>query len=172
MERNLLQGSRDRKMKIQLIYVPEEQLGTHLNICPTITKNDETDILKCGEVTNLDGFVNDAQAMEIVVNNVLDYISLSDVMNTLDHWIKKLRHGGHLILSGIDAYLIAKAFTEYKISIEEFNILLHGPQNHPLTTKRVNLTVHGLANYLTEKGLYIIRKRIDVYDYVIEAARQ
>ena len=80
-----------------------------------------------------------------------------------------MRHGSTIIITGTDAYEVAKDYVNYKISIDDFNVLLHGNPS----IKTATLTLHGLVHFLeTVFGLKIIRKSLEDYNYVIEAQRQ
>jgi len=60
-----------------------------------------------------------------------------------------------------------------RMSIEDFNILLHGNQRDTVNIKTATLTLHGMVNFLQEDfGLTIVRKTLEDYNYVIEAKRQ
>lgn len=113
----------------------------------------------------LDQHVEDGEAEELIIDGVLEFVPIVDVMDTLTRWVKKLRHGGIIIINGYDAYLICKAFTEFNITIEQFNIMIHG------NGKSVNLTCMGLSHFLSDAGLKIKQRRIDQFKYSIEAIR-
>lgn len=117
---------------------------------------------------NFDKLVQDAEATEIIADDIIEYIPAEQAITVISYWMRKLRHGGKLILTGIDAYLVAKAFAEHMINVDEFNGLIHG---NP-TNKCINLTTFGLVHFLTENfKAKILTKRIDGYSFVIEAQR-
>lgn len=118
------------------------------------------------DVRNLE--LCDAEATEILALDVIDHISVAEVNVTLDHWVSKLRMGGKLIVGGVDAFSVAKAFSVYQISIDEYNELVHGGDKPRL----VSLTMGGLTSYFEQKhGLKIIKKRYDGFSYLIEVER-
>lgn len=159
-------------MKVNLLYgvIGKVQTG-YLNIYPFA--EEETEHVQMGDIQNLDQFVCDAEATEIIAIDVLDYVELPKITNVLDHWSSKLRKGGKLILGCTDGYIAAKAFADYKISVEEFNIIIHGSQEMPHLIKRVSLTMAGLTKYLeTVHNLKVIKKRYDGYGLIIEAERK
>jgi hypothetical protein len=120
----------------------------------------------------LDEAADDAEATEIVLNNYLEYVPLPQLTEFLAHVVAKLRHGGTLVITGTDAYAVAKDYVHYELSIEDFNILLHGNQDDEQNVKVATLTVHGLVNFLTRDfGLDVVRQSLEDYVYIIEVTR-
>ena len=150
-------------MKLHIFHHGMDELNGFTNLC--LSQTDDKD----GE---LDAAVDDSEATEIVLSEALDYIPLSDLADFLDHVIKKLRHGGSITIIGTDAFTVAKNFAQYKLPIEEFNILMHGGASKPHHIKTATLTMHGVVNFLrTEFGLKVLRQSLEDYTYVIEAQR-
>jgi hypothetical protein len=150
-------------MKIHVHINDEDALSGYIDICLGQVQDRD------GE---LDAHVEDAEANEIILNNTLEFIPLPELTGFLTHVVKKLRHGGSLIVTGVDALSVAKDYSQYKMSIEDFNILLHGNQQDANNIKTATLTLHGMCNFLANDfGLKIIRKGLEDYNYVIEAQR-
>ena len=150
-------------MKVYLHHNHEDVLSGYNNIC--LGETDD----RCAEI---DVVIDDAEAIEIIANNVLEYVPQSEVIEFLTKIVNKLQHGGTLIITGVDAYTAAKDFVSYKISIEYFNALLHGGQEGGEKTKHTTLTLHGMVNFLqTRFGLKIISKVLEEHNFSIEAQR-
>jgi|TARA_R110002020_G_scaffold248502_1_gene462526 hypothetical protein len=156
-------------VKINLLYGSGDLLHTHLNLDPFTP--DETNILVRADVKNLDNFVDDAEAQEIIALDVIDYIPLTEINKVIGHWVSKLGHGGSLIIGGTDLFEVSKAFSQYRLDITEANKLIHGEQYKPYLIKRVNFTALGLADYLESLGLKLQKKRVNNYRITIEAIR-
>lgn len=149
--------------KIHFHINPDDELGGYTNICLGLVDNRNDEV---------NAHVDDAEANEIILNNVLEYILLTEITDFLGFIIGKLRHDGTLVITGVDAYTVAKDYVAYKLSIEDFNILLHGAQQDEHFIKTATLTLHGLVNFLQEEfGLEVVRKTLEDYTYVIEAKR-
>ena len=157
------------KSKINLLYGSGDVLHTHLNLDPFTSK--ETDVLIRADVKNLDDFVDDAEAQEIIALDVIDYIPLTDVNKVIKHWVSKLRHGGTLIIGGTDLFEVSKSFAQYRIDITRANKLIHGEQSKPYLIKRTNFTVLGLSDYLSSLGLKLQKKRVNDFIMTVEATR-
>ena len=150
-------------MKLHLHQNPTDEMNGYTNICLGTTDNRDDE---------LDAAVDNAEVTELVANNILEFIPLPQLTNFLTHMIQKLRHKGTFIITGIDAHTVAKDYTNYKLSIEDFNILLHGNQRDDSNIKVATLTMHGMVCFLREDfGLTITRQYLDEYNYVIEAIR-
>jgi len=150
-------------MKVHIYHHGAEEQPDAVNICLDAVPND---------IDALNEFVDDAEATQIILEEALDYIPLKELADFLETTVRKLRHGGKLIVVGTDALAVAKDFSQYKIPIEDFNILLHGGEKEPRQVKTATLTMHGIVNFLrNEYGLRILRQTIDDYTYVVEAQR-
>lgn len=156
-------------MKVLITLREKSILEDYLNFCPLI--NEERDNVKKIDINTLsiDSYIDDGELEEIIIDNMLDCVPITQTLNILNKLIKKVKHGGTIIINGIDAYLVAKAFVEMKISIEEFNVLLHGTDREIQRT--LGLTCSGVSNFLSESGLKIIHRRIDSFQYSVKAAR-
>ena len=166
-------------MKINLLYGDGKGdiLNSHLNINPFISDlSFEEDYIIQGEITNLDAYVDDAEEEEIIAYDVIDYLEPFTVNSVIDHWIKKIRHNGTIIIGATDLHLLSKAISQYKVDYFKANELLHGNQKEHYMIKKVSMTALGLCNYLTEKhGLKIMKKilgnNVDDFHMTIEAKR-
>jgi len=157
-------------MKVNLLYTETEPRPGYLNVSPFTTE--ESDDLKIGEVFDLDEWVDDAEATEIIASDVIDYLPANLVMDVIEHWVSKLRRGGTLIIGGTDLYEVCKGFTTYAMDVREANAYLHGhAADNPQFVKKITLTALGLSNFLAQKGLRIIKKRVTGYQFVVEAER-
>jgi hypothetical protein len=149
-------------MKVHLHINPEEAMSGYTNICLGYNHwKEEVDVR-----------VSDAEAKELIANNILEYVKLSDVLNTLEYLISKIRHGGRLIISGTDIDSVAQDYCQHKLTIEELNILIHGDQRDISNVKLVTLSMNDLISFLTKSGFNILRKTYHEYIYIIEAQRQ
>jgi hypothetical protein len=155
--------------KINLLYGSGDVLHTHLNLDPFTSE--ETDALIRSDIKNLDSFIDDAEAQEIIALDVIDYIPLTDINKVIQHWVSKLRHGGSLIIGGTDLFEVSNAFSQYRIDITQANKLIHGEQSKPYLIKRVNFTVMGLVDYLSALGLKLQKKRVSDFHMTVEAIR-
>lgn len=158
-------------MRINLLYLEEGARAGFVNVSPFATE--ETDELKIGDPTfNLDKLVDDAEATEIIANDVIDYLPASIVMDVLDHWVGKLRHGGRLVIGGTDLYEVCKGFTTYALDVHQANAHLHGhAADNPQYIKKITLTALGLSNFLATLGLKIVKKRVTGYHFIVETER-
>lgn len=128
---------------------------------------------KQGDVTNLDTIVCDAEAEEIIARDVIDFLPPIVVNRVIDHWIKKLSHGGKLVIGGIDMYDVCKAVASYALPPTDASIMLHGEQE---PTKGWNIrkstaNMSDVVQLLKAKGLNIISKRCANYRFSVVAER-
>ena len=156
--------------KINLMYGPGDVLHTHLNINPFAEEEDGKTIVR-GDVKNLDKYCDDSELSELIATDVIDYIPAYENRETIDNWIKKIRLGGKIVIGGIDMFEVCKSVALYETDNFEANILLHGEQTKPYMMRKCNFTAIGLAEYLEEKGIQVIKKRIHNYKMIVEGKR-
>lgn len=157
-------------MKVNLIYGEGDVLTGYLNLHPFAMQ--DTDEVKIADVKNIDRFVCDAEANEIIATDVIDYLVSHEVPKIIQHWVRKLRHGGKIVIGGIDMNEVTRGFVNGDLDLETTNKLLHGQQTQPHLVRRVNLSLIGIANFLNEDcGLKVMKKRMAGYSYLVEATR-
>lgn len=161
-------------MKLNLIYGEGDYLNGYLNLHPFAMQETEQPKIRIADIKNLDRWVSNAEATEIIATDVIDYLLIQEVPQIIAHWISKLRHGGKIVIGGTDMLEVSKAFHEYEIDLQTVNKLLHGQQTQPHLVKRVNLTLMGIKTFLQtdNHGLKIIKTRRAGYNYIVEAQRQ
>jgi predicted SAM-dependent methyltransferase len=152
-------------MKINLMHGSGTILSGFINI-------DDTQNNKM-RVDNLDKICEDSECDEIIAEDVIDYFSSKEVDLIIQGWVSKLRHGGKIVIGGIDLDEICKSLYNKRINLVEANILIFGNQKHPWEFRKSGLTSILLVKVLKNYGLNIIKKRINLinYHYVIEAER-
>lgn len=157
--------------KINLIYGEGDVLHTHLNINP-FAEEEKQDVIVRDDIKNLDKYADDAELMELVASDVLDYIPITECEEVMYNWFKKIRIGGTIIIGGTDLLEVCKSLSQYRLDITEANKLIHGEQEKPYLIKRINFTAVGLADYIqTKYGFKIIKKRVNNYKMIVEARR-
>ena len=108
--------------------------------------------------------IDDSEATEIIASDVINFVTLDSIERLLDGWIKKLRHGGKMIIGGVEVDEVCKAFMHRAIDLQTFNQFMHnGRTSH--------VPIHDLEKMLTQKGLVIEKKRIDSFNMILEARR-
>lgn len=153
-------------MKIRLTVGEKEKLNGYTNIDP-ITKFDGISI----DVRNLDGLASDAECTEIIAEGVIDFLHKEDFVLAISNWVKKMRHGGKIIVTSIDALEVAKSFSRKKIDIRAFNEAIHGNFSEGWDVFLSHTTIEELSSVLESLGLVITKKRINGIKLMVEAKR-
>ena len=153
-------------MKIRITVGEKEKLNGYINMDP-ITKFD--DMLY--DIRNLDDVVSDAECMEIISDDVIDFLEKKGSMEALSHWVKKIRHGGKIVVTSIDAYEVAKSFYRKNLDIDMFNKAIHGNFSAPWDVRLSHTTIEELSDFLQSQGLNVTKKRINGIKLIIEAER-
>lgn len=157
--------------KVNLIHGEGDVLDTHLNINPFAKKTEEGMLVR-GDLTNIDKYVDDAEAEEIIAMDVIDYIPTTKTVESISNWISKLAIGGRIVIGGIDMIVISKSIADYSLDIASANLLIHGRQDQPYLIKRASFSAYDLAEYLElMHGLGIVKKDITNYKMFVEAQR-
>jgi hypothetical protein len=116
--------------------------------------------------------VDDGEATEIIAYNVIDCISHRTVDDCLDAILRKLAHGGLLVISACDYQAVARAITQGRLNPEEVNDLLYGPQDAGFwSTRKSAYSMDMLVNYFKHKGYTIESARFDLYQVVLSIRR-
>ena len=158
-------------MKLNLIYAQAGDVRNgYTNLNQFKIRNEELE----QDLHNLDNLVDDGEVEEILAYDVIDYLDASKVEATIDHWIRKLKVGGKIVVSGTDIIEVAKGVASYKLTISDANQLLYNvDKNNPRTYKKVAFSCGALKEYMAKKhGLKIVTARINGYQMVVSAEKQ
>jgi hypothetical protein len=99
--------------------------------------------------------IADDSVIEIVANQIIQYISIKELRDVIGNWAKKLKQGGILYIESIDYSFFGNEMSFEHISTDEVNELLFGDQNNPLRGL-YNLT--GMETFLTKLGFATVEK--------------
>ncbi len=125
-----------------------------------------------GKIDDLNILCEDGECVELLCPEVMDYIQSDKVLNTLKHYVGKLRHGGRLIIGGTDLHTLCKMIVLKQINCVEANYILHGQQKHAWDFHYGQINLDDLVGLLTNLGLKIMKKRLNGYRFVVEAVRE
>lgn len=153
-------------MKLNLlINNPGDVRSGYVNVDPAAQPG-ELDRVAC-DLTNLDPVADDAEVTELLAYDVFDQFPAGGAARLLDHWVKKLAHGGTIALSGVDLLELSKAFALRQLTVDEANGWLHGEKGE----RRATYTLQDLVDVLEQRGLRIIKKRSQGRRYIVVAQR-
>lgn len=127
--------------------------------------------IDASQSADIDGFVDDGEASEIVALDVLDYFPGPDVDDILNKWLKKLAHGGVLTLSVVDLREVSRAILAGSISLVDANELLFGKQEKDWQFKKSAFTLSQLAEVLETLGYKVLAKRVQNFRAVVTVQR-
>ena len=141
----------------------------YLNLDPHAPENDPQRTR--ASVVQLDDHVDDGEVEELLAHDVLEYIPGREADQVLNHWVKKLAHGGILSIRTPDLRAIAHGLTYRLITIDDANLVLHGDQAQDWQTCKATYSLDHLVKVLEGKGLKIIRRLKDGYHCLVVAQR-
>lgn len=150
-------------MKINLTYGGSSPIeNDHLNLDPLA---DGSDSRIQAHPNMLDAHVDRAGCEQLLARDVIDFFDPSLVDNLITHWVSKLRHGGMLVVGGIDLLEVCNAFSALYINRESATTLLFG------NNRRASMTLRDLTELMSNKGLKIIVNRADGFKYTVIGQR-
>lgn len=114
------------------------------------------EIYRNGDITNIDWIAEESSVDEILALDVLQYIQLSKVQDSLSNWISKLKSGGIIKISTVDIMALAEDFANNKITLSDFVFTAYGKQDHPVNFAKSAIDSSTLTKFLTSNGLKII----------------
>jgi hypothetical protein len=80
---------------------------------------------------NIDNVADSGECTEILGPNILDYIPKAEHADVIEHLISKLRHGGKIIIGGMDIISLAVNTFNKTISTSDANLLIYGQDDEP-----------------------------------------
>lgn len=149
------------------ISIDKPHLNGYINIDPCIA-NDKISF----DPRNLNDLLDKAEANQIIVDDVLDYISHTSIYNAIANWVEKLRHGGVIIITGNDLKEVCRKSFTGEIDTGTLNQILFGAHDKAWKFKSSCLTIDEVTNLLLNFGIKIKRREINGYRYVVEGIRE
>lgn len=140
-------------MRINITLEDDNQLNGYANINPNA----------------LNEAVDDAEAEEIRAINILPYYPQTESAKIINSWLRKLKHGGKIIIGAVDILEVSRDFSTYFLDIDTANLFLYGEEGKP--SAQAGFTVMQVSEYLESKGLKITKRRTEDYRFVVEAIR-
>ena len=157
-------------MKIQISYDSPDIRSGYLVLENLGDHSTDLKRTKC-DISFIDPYVANGEAEEILVLDVLTYYQNVATIYLLNHWTNKIAINGIMTISDIDSIECARALTNGNLSIQDYNILVHGTQNQPWLFRKTCLSLNQLVEYFEVKGWKILTKKINNFKFVILAQR-
>ena len=154
-------------MKINLTANIEKILDNYLNLLPIVKM--ETPNTKQCDPLNLDPYVDNGEAEEILVQDILSCFPYGMSPFVIDKWLSKLSIGGKIIIIEEDINILLNEYTCGRLNNEQVNERLFGKLEG--LTKSSCVSMFNIADFLQNKGLKILKKKIDNTIVVVEAQR-
>lgn len=99
------------------------------------------------------------------LDDVLNSVEIDKVDDTFRAMVRLVKRGGSIIINGTDIYEVSKALSNYNISIQDANKLLY--EGSKKNCFSITFVIESLKQY----GLTIKTKRVNGYQYSVEAVR-
>jgi len=153
-------------MKINLIANNNNVRNGYINIDQHANPSDVRKISMLYD--NLDGICDDGEATEIIADNIIQIFHGNTWQDTIQHWSKKLCHGGTLKILFTNLPELAKCVTNKNINDNDTNILLYGSETVKYSSTH---SISRISQFLESIGLKIIMKRSQNLQAVVSAER-
>ena len=136
-----------------------------LNICCSTQQKitNYTNLVLEENTVDLNTVIN-SSCEEIIVSNVLDHLIYENAKQALREILSKLRLGGTITITGVDAKALSRMVVSESVSIEQLNQILSN-------TKSLN-TIFNIRTALIQSDLTIESDFINGYSYSIVAKRK
>ncbi|NBQ16691.1 hypothetical protein EBU24_00045 [bacterium] len=145
----------------------EDNEFTYISPFPTSSKN----VLYC-HYQDLTKIVDDGELDAISCNRVLNFISHLEINKTINHWCKKLKHGGKLFLFFEDIVELCRLITIGTIEEQDISKHIYGGQEEGWNFKKSGFTIPFIKNILVENDMIIENIKLDSFYCYIESRRK
>ena len=157
------------KLKLGINEVP---FSGYINIDPAPKETPSECEVVVGDPRISIGVAENNECIEILAPNMLNYLHRTELVNFVSSWTGKLRHGGKIILGGVDGYEIAKKYSRKEINTEEYNTLLYGPAKCAWGYYLGAVSLNDITELLESLGLKIIKREIVGLQFIVIGVRE
>lgn len=153
-------------MKLNLCLFPKGNLNDYVNICATAQPHDKNFVY--GDIAELNDFVDDGEAEEIVAMDILPYFPPKEADELLRRWVAKLKLGGTIVLGAFDCNIIGRLLNFRSYTHADFQRIILGEngERHSLHS------LEDTTKKLIARNMKITSKKIENNFFVIKAERQ
>jgi len=131
------------------------------------TSNDSYE--RIGLRRNIDFYSEQYECDEIYSEDILNYINVDKIENFIAHLVSKLKRGGLLRLGGNDYIEICKMAIRQDFNVVEFNKIIFGSYSERPMESAITLNI--VVNVITKLNMKVLTKKINGYEFFIEAER-
>jgi len=128
------------------------------------------DNYKQGDIQSLDWLTEDSTVDKILALDCLEYLPEKKVKSTVENWASKLSVGGVIKILVPDCHLVAKSFHQGQLSLQEYQTIMFGTQEHDDDRLSV-IDSATLSEMLKDCGLTISLKRYEGIAIYLEAVK-
>ncbi len=121
-------------------------------------------------VRELDSELVADSELDEAICDCLDYIPLLQIPLSLQNFVKKLRKGGSLTISGIDCYLLSMEASKRNLNLQQLNAIVYGGP-HASNMRMSMISVTDACGFLEQLGLKIMKKSLSGVSYTIEGVK-
>jgi len=144
-------------MKIKVSFIKDEHPTDYICLMPS---------------ERLDDICEDSECKELIIDDIIGYIPYDRIDTTLENWIKKIRIGGNIIITGVDLNSIARGIQGRIIDIKQANLFLYGFPKKDSPIRMSCLTGAQIARIFERTTHFkIIKYSIENFKYIVKAER-
>lgn len=115
--------------------------------------------------------VADSEVEEFFAPNIIDFIPVEMLLETIKKYLKKIRKGGKITLGGVDLYLASLLVARREINPIEANLLFFGRMTAHESKSGLS-GCNDIAGILTELGIKVTKKTLSGVNYLVEGVRE
>jgi len=119
----------------------------------------------------IDKHICDGEAQEIILESVLEYCPVENLVHYMGILARKLAHGGKLIVVNADATILAEQFIRGQLGIIEYNKLLFGSKDHAYAFKLATIQLCDVEEVGRQVGLKVLEKSLNNFNFIIKFER-
>jgi hypothetical protein len=120
------------------------------------------------DFNNLNNVCEQAECTDLILDEILEYIPIQNVIDVLTQFITRLRKNGRFTIVGIDINDTLKAYHNGQLSIADLNAMIFGTEK---IHKCSAFSYTDLEPILTSKGLQIISIDLLGSKFILTAKR-
>lgn len=120
---------------------------------------------------SLSDWIDDGEANEIIVDNILEFVPVEQLMPFIKALVSKLKRGGTATIVSNDINILCEKFIRGELNVIQFNKIIFGEKNFAWNFRLSAVSLADINDICKLLQVNILERRLNDYQFIIKVER-